>query len=269
MKLISTSKLRKGRLLLQDVEPYFNRIQKTMSNLLRGSGPVDSPYLKKDGKGRTAIIVVTSDKGLAGGYNAGVFHYVQNMCETTRNPVLIIVGEVGQRYFINSEYIVLENFTFNSRVPTIEDAQYLADYALSQFNWGVFSEVRIVYTHMYNALKLLPCDREIMPLDEKKITAASNLEDASVPASNFEYIPSAEAVFDALAPLYVKGVIYGCLVEAYASEQSARMSAMDQASRNADDMLAEKMLYYNRVRQAGITQEVTEIVSGSAALSTN
>ena len=269
MKLISTSKLRKGRILLQDTEPYFNRIQQTMSDLLRDSGNVDSEYLKKNREGRTAVIVVTSDKGLAGGYNANICRYVMNMCQSLPNPILIIIGSVGQRYFLNSPYLVLENFTFNSRVPTVADAQDLSEYVVSQFDWGVFAEVRIVYTHMYNAMKLLPAEREVLPLDEEKITAAALPEVGVSDAGrqqHFEYAPSAEAVFDTLAPLYIKGVIYGCLVEAYASEQSARMSAMDEASKNADEMLASKMLYYNRIRQAGITQEVTEIVSGSAAL---
>lgn len=267
MKLISTSKLRKGRLLLEDTEPYFNRIQRTMSDILQGSAYVQSPYLSK-AEGRTALIVVTSDKGLAGGYNANIFRFVQSICETLENPVLILIGEVGQRYFVNSPYLVLENFTFSSRVPTVEDAQDLAEYVVSQFDWGVFSEVRIAYTHMYNALKLVPTEREVLPLDETKITAAAHPELAGKKAQDehFEYLPSPEAVFDTLAPLYIKGVIYGCLVEAYASEQSARMSAMDEASKNADEMLASQQLFYNRVRQAGITQEVTEIVSGSTAL---
>jgi F-type H+-transporting ATPase subunit gamma len=269
MKLISTSKLRKGRLLLEDTEPYFNRIQRTMSDILQDTGSVQSPYLKKVANGRTAVIVVTSDKGLAGGYNANIFRFVQSICENLKNPILILIGQVGQRYFVNSPYLVLENFTFNSRIPTVEDAQDLADYVVSQFDWGVFAEVRVVYTHMYNALKLVPTEREVLPLDETKITAAVRPELAGqkVKDEHFEYLPSPEAVFDTLAPLYIKGVIYGCLVEAYASEQSARMSAMDEASKNGEEMLASQQLSYNRVRQAGITQEVTEIVSGAIALS--
>jgi F-type H+-transporting ATPase subunit gamma len=270
MNLISTAKLQKGRRGLENTEPYFNRIQKTMSDLLHGAGRVESDFFRKS-NGRTAIIAVTSDKGLAGGYNAGVFRYVQQLCEKVSNPVLILIGNVGQRYFVNSPYLVLENFSFSSKFPTVEDAEEIAEYIISQFDWGVFSEVRIVYTHMYSALKLLPAEREVLPLDEEKMkvlprdTDGRFLKDAK-PEAPFEYIPSEKAVFDSLAPIYIKGIIYGCLIESYASEQSARMTAMDDATRNAYDMLAERQLYYNRVRQAGITQEVTEIVSGSAAL---
>jgi F-type H+-transporting ATPase subunit gamma len=262
MNLISTAKLRKGRLLLEDTEPYFDRIQKTMGDLLAGVSAVESEFFKKPQKNeRTAIIAVSSDKGLAGGYNSNIFRYVNALCAETANPILVLIGSVGQRYFVNSPYMVLENFSFYSRMPTMVDAQEIADYVISQFDWGVFGEVHIVYTHMYSAMKMLPARQLVLPLDEEKMRRHT----AGTPEP-FEYIPSPEAVFDALAPQYIKGIIYGCLVEAYASEQSSRMSAMDEASRNARDMLSSQQIFYNRVRQSLITQEVTEIVSGSAAL---
>jgi F-type H+-transporting ATPase subunit gamma len=199
--------------------------------------------------------------------------------------VLVLVGNIGQRYFVNSPYMVLENFSFASQLPTIDDAQSIADYVISQFDWGVFSDIRIVYTHMYNALKLLPNEMTILPLDEKKMreeaaavkanykpgTAATTegvekIATVKKGGSEFEYIPSPREVFDSLVPIYVKGVILGCLVESYASEQSARMTAMNDSTKNAVDMLAAQQLFYNRVRQANITQEVTEIVGGATAL---
>jgi F-type H+-transporting ATPase subunit gamma len=265
MNLISTAKLRKGRRLLEDTEPYFNRVQKTMSDILNSPGErIKSEFFKQNPRGRTAIVVVTTDKGLAGGYNANIFHYAAKLCETVKNPVLVLIGTVGQRYFVNSPLMVLENFTFNSQLPDMEESREIAEYVTSQFEWGVFSEVRIVYTHMYSALKLQPQERQLLPLDAHKMFVAPATPHKEEPT--FEYMPSGEAVFDALVPMYIQGVLYGCLAEAYASEQSARMTAMDEASRNCEDMLAEQSLFYNRVRQAGITQEVTEIVSGSAAL---
>jgi F-type H+-transporting ATPase subunit gamma len=295
MNLISTSKLRRGRLLLEDTEPYFNQIQAMMSVFLKDSSRVKSKFFGNQEKtGRTAIVAVTSDKGLAGGYNANVFHRVNELAAKVEKPVLVLVGNVGQRYFVNSEYMVLENFSYQSRLPKVADAEEIADFLISQYEWGVFEAVYVVYTHMYNSLKLAPEIKQILPLDAGKIlddkdTPPENADDAAdknvnlehvignkesitsnltggKPPVLFEYIPSAEAVFDKLAPQYIKGVLYGCLVEAYASEQSSRMTAMDEASRNAKDMIAAKQLFYNRVRQAGITQEVTEIVAGSAAL---
>jgi F-type H+-transporting ATPase subunit gamma len=270
MNLISTAKLRKGRHLLVDTEPYFNHIQKTMADLLQSAGKVESPYFAVNNGGRTGIIVITSDKGLAGGYNANIFRYVVDVCQRVSNPVLILIGNIGQRYFVNSPYMVLENYSFASQLPTLEEAHEVADYVISQFHWGVFSEVRVVYTHMYNMMKLLPAERIVLPFDVEKMMSTSFgsefLEFEKQKPLNFEYIPSPEAVFNALAPQYIKGLMYGCLVEAYASEQSARMSAMEESSKNARDILSKQQLVYNHVRQAGITQEVTEIVSGSAAL---
>ncbi|MDR0402656.1 MAG: ATP synthase F1 subunit gamma [Treponema sp.] len=278
MNLISTSKLRKGRRVLEDTEPFFTRIQKTMCDILAGAETMESRFLKpsgaaaggKPGAGikRSAVLAVTSDKGLAGGYNANIFREVNSLCESLSHPLLVLIGSIGYRYFIHSPYVILENFSFRSRLPGVEDAQEIADYIISQYLWGMFDEIHIVYTHMYSAIKLLPLRRQILPLDagklQEEITRAGQEKRVEL---RFEYLPSEEEVFDALAPLYIKGIVYGCLVESYAAEQSARMAAMDEASKSAGEMLESLSLSCNRARQAGITQEVTEIVGGSAALS--
>jgi F-type H+-transporting ATPase subunit gamma len=302
MNLISTSKLRKGRRVLEDTEPFFNRIRKTMCDILAGCGDVRSRFLGTAetaggralpgtpgaavpgvpgagvrGKGaagavkRSAVVAVTSDKGLAGGYNANVFREVNRLCETEtaagKTPVLILIGTIGYRYFIHSPHLILENFSFRSRLPDMDDAREIAEFIISQYLWGMFDDVYIVYTHMHSAVRLLPTVMQLLPVSETKLQeeiARSGMEKRV--ELRFEYHPSEEAVFDALVPMYVKGIIYGSLVEAYASEQSARMSAMDEASKSAEDMLGALQLSYNRARQAGITQEMTEIVGGSAAL---
>ena len=273
MNLIATSKLRKGRRVLEDTEPFFTRIQKSMYDLLSGVGRVDSEYFPKtngntgNAPPHSAIMVITSDKGLAGGYNANVCRKAAALCDTAQNPLLIIIGAIGCRHFAHSPYKTLENFSFKSRLPDLEDAKEITDYLTSQFLWGIFQEVHIVYTHMYSAVKVLPTARQILPLNAEKLRdeIAQSGGEKRVEL-RFEYVPSAKTVFDALVPFYIKGVVYGALVEAYASEQNARMAAMDEASKNAEKMLGELQLHYNRVRQASITQEVTEIVSGSAAL---
>jgi F-type H+-transporting ATPase subunit gamma len=153
-------------------------------------------------------------------------------------------------------------------MPDLDDAKEIADYIISQYLWGMFDEIYIVYTHMYSTIKLLPRERRILPLDtehlQEEFSRAGGQKRVEL---HFEFLPSKTAVFDALAPLYIKGIIYGSLVEAYVSEQSARMAAMDEASKSAGDLLAGLQISYNRARQTGITQEVSEIVSGSAALS--
>jgi F-type H+-transporting ATPase subunit gamma len=271
MNLISTAKLRKGRRMLQDTEPYFTRIQKSMFDLLSGAGNIKSAYFQnaesQAASSRSAILVVTSDRGLAGGYNANVFKYVNELCERVEKPLLIVVGSKGYNHFSGSQYIILENFSFHSQIPTVEHAGEIADYLLSQYIWGMFSDIHIAYTHMYSAIKMLPTERQIMPLNKEKIQQElSEMGDHNRQALKLEYLPSAGKVFDALVPQYIKGVIYGALVEAYASEQSSRMAAMDEASKNAEEMLAHLQISYNRARQAGITQEMSEIIGGATAL---
>jgi F-type H+-transporting ATPase subunit gamma len=270
MNLISTAKLRKGRRLLEDTEPFFTRIQKSMYDILSGAGEVKSEYFCKTKQERavhSAVVVITSDKGLAGGYNANVCRSVNTLCAELKNPVLILIGSIGSRYFMHSPYTILENFSFKSRLPDMDNAQELTDYVISQYLWGMFAEVHIVYTHMYSTVKVQPTVRQILPLNAEKIQEEIAQSGGQKRVElQFEYLPSEKAVFDALVPFYIKGILYGALVEAYVSEQSARMSAMDEASKNAEDMLASLQIHYNRVRQASITQEVTEIISGSVAL---
>jgi F-type H+-transporting ATPase subunit gamma len=152
-------------------------------------------------------------------------------------------------------------------MPEMENAREIAEYVISQYLWGMFDEVHVVYTHMYSTIKLLPACRQILPLDAQTMqTELSKTGGQKREELHFEFLPSKKEVFDALVPLYIRGIIYGSLIEAYVSEQSARMSAMDEASKSAEDMLASLQLNYNRARQAGITQEMSEIVGGSAAL---
>ena len=278
MNLISTSKLRKGRRVLEDTEPFFIRIQKTMCDVLLGAGNVQSRFFgtetpkpqiteNKTSK-RNAVLVITSDKGLAGGYNANIFREVNSLCKEISSPILILIGAIGYRYFIHSPFLIMENFSFRSHLPDMDNAQEIADYIIAQYLWGMFDSVYIVYTHMYSAVKLIPSVKEILPLKKEK------LQEEIIKYGwekriglHFEYHPNEEELFDALVPMYIKGIIYGCLVGAYASEQSARMAAMDEASKSAEEMISSLQLQYNRIRQAGITQEMTEIVSGSSVLS--
>jgi F-type H+-transporting ATPase subunit gamma len=270
MNLISTAKLRKGRRVLEDTEPFFTRIQKSMYDILAAAGNPQSEFFTRTGRGgvrHCAVVAVTSDKGLAGGYNANICRRVTELCSRLENPLLILIGSIGYRYFVHSPYLILENFSFRSRLPEVDDAKQIADYVISQYLWGMFDEVYLVYTHMYSAVKLQPAERHILPLNAGTMKAElAQFDSRERAALQFEYIPSTEEVFDALVPLYIKGIIYGSLVEAYVSEQSARMTAMEESSKNAEKMLANLRLNYNRVRQAGITQEMTEIISGSAAL---
>jgi len=268
MNLISTSKLRRGRRMLEDTEPYFTRIQKSMFDILSRAEKLDSNFfrIKKPGGSRSAVVVITSDKGLAGAYNANVFRHAEGLCQRIDSPAIIPVGEIGIRHYEHAQRETENRFSFHSRLPSMEDAEEVAGYLISRYLAGTFGEVHVVYTHMYSAVKTLPAEKQILPLDTEKIqgelAGAGNEKRVNL---DFEFIPSEGEVFDALIPRYVKGIIYGSMVEAYASEHNARMTAMSEASKSAEEMLGGLQTACNRLRQAGITQEMAEIIGGSAA----
>jgi F-type H+-transporting ATPase subunit gamma len=268
MNLISTSKLRKGRRTLEDTEPYFERIRKSMYDIVSCARLSDNEFFGRKKISQSGVVVISSDKGLAGGYNANVFRQVQSLCKELNKPLLITIGNMAQRYFARESYPILESFSFKSQQPALGDAAEITDYLISQYDWGIFDQVHLVYTHMYSAIKLQPTVIQVLPLSAEKMQEEISSGGGEKRVElQFEFIPSEEEVFDALVPLYIKGIIYGALIESYTSEQNARMSAMDEASKNAEDMLSKLRIYYNRVRQASITQEMTEIIGGSSALS--
>lgn len=172
MNLISTAKLRKARRVLEDALPFFDRIREAMNEIVEDAGRVDSEYFNlRSGneRRRTAVIVVTSDRGLAGGYNANMARFAENLCASFAGAFIIVVGSVGQRYFVNSRHPVIENFSYRSKLPEVSDARQIADFVVSQFLWEVFDEVHIAYTRMHSAVRLVPesvCFRWIPPILE-------------------------------------------------------------------------------------------------------
>jgi len=258
--------------MLEDTVPYFNRIKKCMVDILSGAGNFESEFFhktlpSKSARTATAIVAITSDRGMAGAYNANIFRRTNELCKKVKNPLLILVGKIGYRYFAHTSQAILENFSFGPDIPHVSQAREIADHIVSHYLLGMFDKVHVVYTHMHSSIKLSPTELQLLPLDIE--TLREELVQSGIEKRKeieFEYLPSEEEVLNTLAPQYIKGIIYGAMVEAYASEQSARMSAMDEASKNAEEMLASLRINYNRVRQAGITQEMIEIVSGAAAL---
>ena len=274
MKLISTSKLRRARTQLAQTEPYFDRIQETVRDIFLHSAEVREEYLaahrNADGKTQRAFLVITSDKGMAGGFNHNVIRLAEEQIVARDLDFLVLLGNIGSRYFMKSESSILETFKFTSQVPTVYDAKEISDFVLSQFNAGKIDEFHIVYTRMYSSVKLVPEVLRVLPLDETAF-GSGGLPDADANPdvkgdSSLTYVPSPAVVLESLIPKYLCGVVYGAIVESYASEHSARMTAMDNATKNAEDMLGALRLSYNRLRQGAITQEVTEIVAGAAAL---
>jgi len=205
MKLISTAKLRKSRRRLEDSQTFFAKIRETMAAVVAHADVEDSDFFDlraKNATRRTGVIVITTDRGLAGGYNAAIARFTEEICAKLPNPFLILVGTIGQRYFMRSPYPVLENFSFKSRLPDVFDAKEVADFIISQFTWGMFDEVHIVYTRMRSSVLLVPESIRLLPLDSSRLGAQKpSFETERPKVVAFEYLPSAHEVFDALGGL--------------------------------------------------------------------
>jgi F-type H+-transporting ATPase subunit gamma len=263
MKLISTSKLRKARRRLEDTMPYFQGIAAAMRDIIAHSEESGQKWFDARAEKpvrRSATVVITSDKGLAGGYNHNVIRFVEESCPP--GSVLLPIGNVGKRYFMEKNYILFEDFAV-SKEPSVYEAKDVAAFAVSQFLAEKIDEFRVVYTDMKSIIKLEPTMRVLLPLDAGALMESGRRR---TDHEEYRYLPDEEGLFDALVPQYLKGIIYGALVDAFASEQAARMTAMDAATKNAEEMLGRLGLIYNRARQAAITSEVSEIVAGAAAL---
>ncbi len=263
MKLISTSKLRKARRRLEDTLPYFNGISEAMRDIIGHSEENGQKWFdRRENKParRVATLVITADKGLAGGYNHSIIRYVEESCPV--GSLLLPIGNVGKRYFMEKDYILVEDFAVSTKEPTVYEAKEVAAFAASQFLEGKIDEFKVIYTKMVSIVRLEPTMQVLLPLDAAALADDGKGSDSAA----YRYLPSEEGLFDALVPQYLKGIVYGALVSAFASEQAARMTAMDAATKNADEMLGRIRLRYNRARQAAITSEVSEIVAGAAAL---
>ena len=264
MKLISTAKLRKARRRLEETRPYFEAIREAMHDIVElgavGSG---AWFDAREGKAarKTAVLVVSSDRGLAGGYNAQVIRFVEERCPP--GSILLPIGSIGKRHFMDKDYVLLEDFPASPKEPTVYEARDIAAFAAELFLAGRIDEFKAVYTRLESVVRQSPEMLDLLPLAQERLEPGRR---ARRQAPRFSYLPDEETVFDSLVPKYLKGVIYGALVESFASEQAARMTAMDAASKNAKQMLDRLQLLYNRARQAAITGEVTEIVAGAAAL---
>ena len=273
MYMISSSKLRKARQQLTDVQPYFRRVSQTMADVLRHFPHVSQVFL--DGHGRTdeekqtAFMVITGDKGLAGAYNHNVLKLAEEVMSKKANSTLFLVGEVGRHHFEKKNIQIDGQFMYTAQDPVIQRARGISDTFVDLYRRGRIDELYVVFTESLSTIQLEARAVKLLPLDKEALQALldeGQEDSAAQPEYFFTYTPSPEAVFDKLVPGILKGFIFGALVESFCSEQSARMTAMDAASGNARDMLKKLSLIYNRARQAAITQEITEISAGAQGL---
>lgn len=270
MKLISAAKLKKARIQLDETLPFFNRVKATMADILMHSANVESPFFTprqdKEEK-RRGYLILSGDKGLAGGYNHSIIKKAEEIVRQDPDSPLFIAGAVGRHYFYKKGYNVELSFDYPVQDPSVFRAREISEMLLEKFSKGELDEIYIIYTLLETSFSMKPTVMELLPLMLEELTAGPDMagEDAKADEALI-YLPSPEAVLEVLIPRYVKGIVYGALNEAFTSEQSARMTAMDNATANADKMLNTLNLHYNRARQAAITQEISEIIGGAEAL---
>ena len=266
MYLISSSKMKRAKQRLADTEPYFFTLQNAVARLLRHVPDIENQYLEKEDQSRnsekTGILVITADKGMAGAYNQNLLKFLREHADT--NDRFYVIGQVGYRALRHRDPRLVEEFRYSATAPTLQRARDITVDAIDDFKSGKLDEIYIVYTKIQNALTSEPVMERLLPLDRRYLQPApKGLGD---PKGEVELVPDAWTVFEQIAPIYMHGMIFGAMTESFCAEQSARMTAMDSATKSANDMIRDLQLEYNRTRQGSITQEITEIIGGAAAV---
>ena len=267
MNLVSASKLQKAKNKLQRTKPFFTETERVIANIINHSGDVGHKLLEPRGKGKAeanakggiAVIVITSDRGLCGGYNSNINKEVFNLIKDRDDEKLIVAGNKGKDFFLRRGRNVFRAFSGISENPIYEDGSDIGKLALDMYVLGEVKEVYLAYTKFISTITHEVKIKKILPLDTEDFKG-----DTEEKFSTMIYEPSEKKILDYVIPKYINTTIYGALIESSACEQGARMTSMDSATDNAYKMIDSLTLQYNRVRQGSITQEITEIVAGSA-----
>ena len=270
MYLISSSKLRKARQNYQNVLPYFTRMRDTISRVVPHlpDEPVHPFFHEREKENPIrAYVVLTADKGMAGAYNQNLLKFLKEQCGSDPNARFYVIGQTGYRALLHKDLRLVEEFHYGATAPTLQRARDITVDAIDDFKSGKLDEIYLIYTKIQNALTSEPVMERLLPLDREHLKPApKGLGD---PRGEVEMFPDAKTVFEQTAPIYMHGMIFGAMTESFCAEQSARMTAMDSATKSANDMIHELQLEYNRTRQGSITQEITEIIGGAAAVQSN
>lgn len=264
MKLVSTVKLQRARASAERSKDYFTCMYETVNSILKRVGHVEHRYLDSGASGKKAVIVITSNRGLAGGYNSNVTKLVTRHPRWRKDDLdIYCLGSKGREIFVRSGYNVKECDNEIVESPVYADAAALSAKLLASFAEGEIGEIYLAYTGFKNTVSHIPTLLRLLPVEVAGADEESETKEASA-VMNFE--PEDVEALDLLIPKYVTSLIYGALRESVASENGARMQAMDNATSNAEEMISDLTLKYNRARQGSITQELTEIIAGAEAL---
>ena len=261
-KLVSTVKLQRAKTRAERSKAYFQCMYDTMNSMLAKVGESDHPYLKSSGNGKKAVVLITSNRGLAGGYNSNAIKLITKGDFKKEELVIYAVGKKGRDTLSRYGYEIRADYSDMIEDPQYPDAMVLCNRLLQDFTNGEISEIYLVYTAFKNTVSHEPILRKLLPVEAQEKEEASTEDRAPM---NFE--PEDEEALKLIIPKYVTSMVYGGMVESAASENGARMQAMDSATSNAEEMIENLTLLYNRARQGSITQELTEIIAGAEAIS--
>lgn len=264
MYLIASTKMRKAKSDLDKTKPYFKALEKEISRVFSCANVNESEFFYSnkgefDDDNPCVVLSITADKGLAGAYNNNVINLTKDIISKHRNSRLYVVGEYGRQYFMHNHIRYEEEFLYTAQNPNMDRARDICDEILIPYNNGEVDRIFIVFTDMKNSMSQEAKVMQLLPIH------VSKFKDKYKGGDDFEYIPSPLSVLNDLIPDYISGYVYSALVDSFCSEQNARMAAMNSANQNADNILSELSIEYNRVRQALITQEITEVSSGAKA----
>ena len=266
MKLVSTVKLQRAKQRAEQSKAYFNCMYATVTSMLAKTGNLNHPYLSGGDSAKKAVIVITSNRGLAGGYNSNIIKLITRGDFKKEDLRIYAVGKKGKDALHRYGYEIVEDDSDIIEEPLYIDAMALSSRVLDAYVKGEVGEIYIAYTAFKNTVVHEPTLLKLLPVEpEKKEQAEQTQEKESKALMNFE--PNDDEALEMIIPKYVTSLIYGGMIEAVASENGARMQAMDSATSNAEEMIDHLSLMYNRARQGSITQELTEIIAGANAIS--
>lgn len=278
MKLVSTVKLQRAKTRAEQSKNYTMQMYDTIVSIMNKSGYIDHPLMKPNGCNKKAVILITSNRGLAGGYNSNITKLVTQSGWSADELVIYAIGKKGRDSVKRAGYEVVYENSEMIEEPIYSDASDLAKELLEKYTEGKIGEIYIAYTIFKNTVVHVPRLQKLLPLGEESTPTESvsgrEGEDSIKPDAGEEsakralmtYEPDSDEALNAIIPKYVTSLIYGALIEAVASENGARMQAMDSATDNAEKMISGLELQYNRARQGAITQELTEIIGGAEAI---
>jgi len=256
MELVASSKMRRAKERVEHSRPYFETLYESLTKIAAADPRARNPYLRRDDIKRTLLVVIAGDRGLAGGYNANVF----KQADAAEGPVTVLpIGKRSAEYFAHHGAGLFTPEVLMAADVSVSECFTLSYQITEGFLKGEYDAVKLCYTRFDSMMTQTATTLEVLPLTIEPTEA----QKAEARRSQILYKPSCEEVFGAIIPEYVAGVLYGAVCESVASELAARRTAMDAATKNAGEMIEHLNLYYNRARQAAITQEITEIVAGA------